>query len=138
MTLGTMFRDIFHSLLRPPVTQRYPLERQDEPKRLRGQLIWNPDGCIGCGLCSKECPADAIEVITLDKKAKRFVVEYHLDRCTFCAQCVESCRFNCLELNAGRWELAGLQRDGFIYLFGEPTDIDEAKQLQVQESVNVE
>jgi formate hydrogenlyase subunit 6/NADH:ubiquinone oxidoreductase subunit I len=130
MTLGTMFGDIFRSLLRRPVTQRYPLERQEAPLRLRGQLLWNPEGCVGCGLCSKECPANAIEVITLDKKAKRFVIEYRLDRCTFCAQCVESCRFNCLELNAGKWELAALSPEAFVFHYGEAGDIAEAIQMQ--------
>lgn len=128
MTLGTMFGDIIRSLVRPPVTQRYPFERRETPPRLRGQLLYDPERCTGCGLCSKECPADAIEVITLDKKAKRFVIRYHLDRCTFCAQCVESCRFNCLELHGDRWELAGVNPAGFEYYYGEAADVAEALQ----------
>ena len=88
MKLSGMWRDALNGLLRRPVTQNYPFERLEAPDRLRSKLHWNLSSCTGCGLCAKDCPADAIEVITLDRKAKRFVFRYHVDRCTFCGQCV--------------------------------------------------
>ena len=92
MKLTTMWKDALSSLFKPAATQRYPFVRREAPEHLRGQLHWDPSACTGCGLCAKDCPADALEVIVLDKKAKRFVMHYHVDRCTFCAQCVSSCR----------------------------------------------
>ncbi len=126
MKFGTMLKDVSSSLIKKPVTERYPFERREAPDRLRGRLYWNPENCIGCDLCAKDCPAMAIELIVLDKKAKRFVLCYHLDRCTFCAQCVESCRHGCLEMAAGEWELASLSKDAFTIYYGEESDVREA------------
>jgi NAD(P)H-quinone oxidoreductase subunit I/formate hydrogenlyase subunit 6 len=123
MKIATMFHDVSVSFFKKPSTEKYPFERRDVPERLRGMLSWSPENCIGCGLCVKDCPASAIEVTVLDKKAKRFVVSYHLDRCIFCGQCAFICRQGCLDLVAGKWELAALGRDPFVVHFGESEDV---------------
>lgn len=106
MKLRTMLRDILRALLSKPATERYPFERPETAERFRGKLHWTPEGCTGCCLCMKDCPADAIEVITLDKKAKKFLLRYYPERCVYCGQCVESCRFGCLEMANDDWEMA--------------------------------
>jgi formate hydrogenlyase subunit 6/NADH:ubiquinone oxidoreductase subunit I len=126
MKIATMFNDVVESLWKKPATQKYPFERVDAPQRLRGKLTWDPEKCTGCNLCSKDCPADAIEIITIDKKAKRFVMQYHLDRCTYCAQCVESCRFSCIEMSDEQWELAATNKVPFEVSYGREEDLAEA------------
>jgi formate hydrogenlyase subunit 6/NADH:ubiquinone oxidoreductase subunit I len=127
MKMTTMLGDVMQSLFKPPATRQYPCERQEPPERLRGCLHWDSTNCIGCGLCAKDCPANAIEVIVLDKKAKRFVVRYHLDRCLFCGQCVESCPRNCLELSQDDWELAALSKEPFTLYYGDDADVKIAR-----------
>ena len=41
-------------------------------------------GCIGCGLCEKVCPEDAVHM------EGRLPV-FDLDKCTCCGTCVEKC-----------------------------------------------
>ena len=124
MRVGAMLGDVVRSLFKKPVTEKYPFERRAAPDRLRGQLTWNPAKCTGCCLCNKDCPSDAIELITLDKKAKRFVLRYHIDRCTFCAQCVQNCRFECLSMSNEQWELAALSRELFTVYYGNDADVE--------------
>ncbi len=124
MKIGAMIGDVIQSLFRMPVTERYPQERQPAPESLRAKLTFDPDGCIGCCLCVKECPSNSIEVLTIDKENKRFVARYHIDRCTFCAQCVKNCRFGCLNMTSDQWELAALDKMAFTVYYGDHHDID--------------
>jgi formate hydrogenlyase subunit 6/NADH:ubiquinone oxidoreductase subunit I len=123
MKIGGMWRDALKAMIHRPVTQRYPFERLAAPERFRSKLQWNLNECTGCGLCVKDCPANAIDVVTLDRKAKRFVFRYHVDRCTFCGQCVATCNKHCLSMPQDDWELAALNRDEFVVLYGNEADV---------------
>ncbi len=60
----------------------------------------------------------------MDKAAKRFVLKFRADRCTFCAQCAESCNFDGISLSAEAWELAALSRDPMVISQGREQDLD--------------
>lgn len=124
MKIGAMLGDLARSLFQHPATRRYPFERLAAPTRLRGALRWNPERCSGCGMCVKDCPANAIELITLDKATKRFVLRYHVDRCTFCAQCERTCNFGCLTMSNDQWELAALDKQAFTVYHGADADVE--------------
>ncbi len=71
--------------LNPPV---------DIGHRFRGKVDYDRASCIGCKLCIKVCPANAIEFLPEEKK-----VQIHNDRCCFCGQCVEICPVKCLSMS---------------------------------------
>lgn len=118
MKLGTMLRDVLRGLFAKPATRLYPTQKRETPALGRGRLMWNPAGCTGCALCVTDCPANAIELIVIDKQAKQFALRYHADRCVFCRQCVQNCRFNCLEMAADQWELASAEPASFVTVYG--------------------
>lgn len=125
MKIGTMLNDVIVSLFLPPATQLYPFERRGGPVRLRAHLIWDKQSCTGCGVCSMDCPSNAIDVIAIDKKSNQIVIRYHLDRCTFCAQCVSSCMKGSLSFINDEWEFAALNKKTFKIFYGDPEDVGQ-------------
>jgi len=124
MKLVSMLQDIIQALFTKPATAPYPNPQPDAPEQLRGKLVWSPDGCTGCQLCVKDCPADAIEVLVLDKKNKQFVVRYDAGQCTFCGQCVQACRFGCLTMSGEKWSLAADSQAPFTIYYGDEADVE--------------
>ena len=122
MTIGTMFQDIVESFFKKHATQLYPGERTAPPLRYRGVLSYNPSACTGCSLCVKDCPSDAIELIILDRAAKKYVVKYHMDRCIYCGQCMVNCKFKCISMSHDEWEHASLDKNFMVY-YGRDEDI---------------
>lgn len=125
MSFIAMLRDALKSLFHRPVTRNYPTTRTNPPPRLRGTLHWNPDACTGCSLCVRDCPANAIELTTVDRANKVFEMRYDASRCIFCAQCVQNCRFGCLTFSPEGWELAGPDKEAFTARYGQLENVNE-------------
>ncbi|MFN8434499.1 MAG: 4Fe-4S binding protein [Anaerolineales bacterium] len=124
MKIGTMLKDVLASLFKKNSTQLYPFEQTPTPERFRGSLYYDPSTCMGCCLCVKDCPAKAIELVTLDRAAKRFVLKYHMDRCIYCGQCAVNCRFKCMGMSNTDWEHASLNKKEFTVYYGKDKDIE--------------
>lgn len=125
MRLGTMLKDVIGALFKKPITQKYPFEKIAPTERLRGRLDWDPNTCTGCGICAKDCPASALEWVVNDKQNKKFVLRYTMDNCTFCSQCVISCRTGSMSMSDEDWELAALNKDQFEIYFGKEEYVKE-------------
>lgn len=92
-----VLREIIRNIARKPVTVEYGFKVDPTPTEYyRGLHRVDASKCISCGLCSLECPSDAIEMREypeiLDKKGKprRFPV-IHYYKCIFCYHCVDVC-----------------------------------------------
>lgn len=90
----------FKSLFRPKFTRQYPEEKWTPPTSFRGRpvLVQRDDGierCVACGLCSRVCPALAIEVqaseTEFEKERYPEKFEINMLRCIFCGFCEEVC-----------------------------------------------
>jgi formate hydrogenlyase subunit 6/NADH:ubiquinone oxidoreductase subunit I len=105
---GKMLREVLRSVGLKPATRLYPAERPIIPERFRGQLRFFADKCIGCKLCMRDCPSNAIVIEKVGEK--QFKAHINLDQCLYCGQCVDSCMKKALEMTTV-FELAQLARD---------------------------
>jgi NADH-quinone oxidoreductase subunit I len=91
LTLNEMFK--------PSFTRQYPEERWEPEGSYRGRpvLVNEESGerCVACGLCSRVCPALAIEVQAgeTEKDKERYPSKFEINmlRCIYCGFCEEVC-----------------------------------------------
>jgi NADH-quinone oxidoreductase subunit I len=103
-------KKVAEQTLAKPATSKYPFEELKLPDDFRGQPIFDFDQCIGCGLCSRDCPAKAIEMVEVDGKKRP---QLNLSKCVFCYQCAESCPKKAIK-NSATYELATTDKSTLV------------------------
>ncbi len=85
LTTLRYFRDEYEAHIR---------DKQCPAKQCRGLISYHilPKQCVGCGVCLRNCPVDAI---TGDKKQ---VHEIDPEKCIKCGICLDSCKFDAVEV----------------------------------------
>jgi NAD(P)H-quinone oxidoreductase subunit I len=112
-------RVTLRQLFRQPATIRYPEQKLNTSKRIRGnELVWNNIKCVVCTTCAKTCPQGAIRLETVVDPAnpnKLTVSKFEIDTgyCIFCGLCVESCPYNALFMGTA-YECAKYRRGDLV------------------------
>ncbi|MFH1196398.1 MAG: NADH-quinone oxidoreductase subunit NuoI [bacterium] len=113
----------FKSMLRGNVTMQYPEEKFIPTASYRGRpvLVQEKNGverCVACGLCSRVCPALAIEVQANETEfeKERFPAKFEINmlRCIFCGFCEEVCPEEAIVMSKD-YELVFSNREDAIY-----------------------
>ena len=66
----------------------------ETPPKFRGKIVYDRDTCIGCKICTRVCPAHAIEFIPETKRIRIYVTQ-----CIFCSQCNDACPVDALHMS---------------------------------------
>jgi len=109
-TMSPMIKEVFSHLFIKPATGKYPFVKVEVPDGFRGKQVFDISLCISCGLCSRDCPAKAIEMVEVAGKRRPL---FHLDLCIFCYQCAEGCPRNAIK-SSGIFELATTNKSDLV------------------------
>ncbi len=112
----------FRQMFKPKFTRQYPEERWEPLGSYRGHpvLVLDEDGerCVACGLCSRVCPALAIEVQAgeTEREKERYPVKFEINmlRCIYCGFCEEVCPEEAIVMSKG-YELVFEDREAAIF-----------------------
>ncbi len=110
LTVSPMIKRVFSHLFTKPATCKYPFVKAEVPNDFRGKQVFDISLCVSCGLCSRDCPAKAIEMVEVDGKRRPM---FHLDLCVFCYQCAESCPRNAIKSSVF-FELAVIDKSTLV------------------------
>jgi len=117
-----LLSELLRTLLRKRITIRYPFAPVELPKGYRGLVVADPAKCRGCGLCVRDCPADALELEKGDDGSFRLIL--HPERCAYCGQCEISCHFGSIQLTSAFKPGATSKEELITVLVDHPADED--------------
>jgi len=108
--ISPMWKRTVRQIFTKPATTKYPFVKRQLADDFRGQQVFDVNLCVSCGLCSRDCPAKAIEMVEVGGKKRP---QFMLDRCIFCYQCAESCPRNAIKSSV-IYELATTDKSSLV------------------------
>jgi Formate hydrogenlyase subunit 6/NADH:ubiquinone oxidoreductase 23 kD subunit (chain I) len=92
-------KEAISQLFSKPSCAMYPFVPSEAAPRYRGKLSYDPDKCMGCGMCERVCAGSAItRVIEPVEEGDRITLTFNMGSCTFCGTCSDFCSTKAITL----------------------------------------
>lgn len=87
------------SLFKSPLTNKDYKKEACVPENYRGIIEFNPEVCIGCGLCMRVCSPGAIsKSVKKVEEGQEITMSFDMSSCTFCGLCSDFCAKKAIHL----------------------------------------
>lgn len=110
--LEGLFTVLKHLFMRP-VTLEYPEKNRFQSDAFRGKP--EVSGCVGCGICKKVCPSNAIDFVK-DENGNVVSYTFDLNKCILCGNCMYYCPHNAIKMT-GEFELASENKNELLLMY---------------------
>jgi hydrogenase-4 component H len=109
---------VLDAIRTPAETVKYPFCELNLPKGFRGEIVVDTELCSGCGLCVRDCPAEALELIKESRSVYKLI--HYPARCAYCGQCEDSCHRGAIShtnrlvsptTDSGGWSVVLIDKD---------------------------
>lgn len=128
-------KEVINNLCSKHSTSAYPFVARETDAKFRARIKFDAAKCIGCNLCVRNCPANAIKITQINPQDKpitgedgkiipvkrKFKCEVDLGKCIFCAQCVDSCLKGAVS-SSQEYELAAFDKSALKDEFKHPEE----------------
>ena len=105
-------KEAISKLFSKPSCNMYPVVNTEAPVGYRGRIAYDPEKCLGCGMCERVCAGGAItRVIEPVEEGDKITLTFNLGSCTFCRCCADFCSTKAITLTQDYHMVATKEED---------------------------
>lgn len=107
--MASFLKVLLRNVLQGPSTDPYPMGETFSPKNIRGNVVVNPELCLGCNMCVHVCTAGAIHI---EHREDGHTITIYHNSCCHCANCRSYCPTGAITLT-DNWHSAHLASEQY-------------------------
>ena len=105
-------KEAVSNLFSRPSCNMYPFVDSEASAGYRGRIKYDPEKCLGCGMCVRVCAGGAIEMKKEPvPEGEKITLTFNMGSCTFCNTCADFCSSKSITLTGDYHMIATEEKD---------------------------